>query len=670
MADEVHAPRFTGRTLEEALRRAAKHLKISTWDELRYEVIAQKAGFLFLPPSITIEAWVDAGPAPDDAAVESECSRVVIEDMSIRIEPPRSDDEPETVRIWAVPPVRLFLDGVTLEPYQAFEVTPNDVILADIGVDQIPSSEVLVHISEDQLTASIELERKSAPRFELRCESVPMGYRITAQQVGVNEPAPVTIDEVVQVLRAQGVTYRINEEAIRQVISGEVTGRVVVSEGKPPTPTVPDTIEYRFDTNTRRFDTDEVVDFFEFWVTPCVESGDVIAVRTAGHEGQPGVKVTGEAIPVAPYRPVKLEAGDGAQVSPDGFQVIATRSGRPVLNRNKVAVNRLYELNRGVGLHTSNIHFDGDVVVRGDVNENMLVEATGSIDVNGGGFECLLVAKQHVQVARSFVGSHAIAGGAGGSLGRVYHGIRTILPQLEALVESAQYLDTPGQEDSSRQDAVVRNLLQSRYRTLPSMVDTLLKQVESVSRPLEKKSDYSLELIEFSVPDDVYSIVKLLAASLSRPELLQWDPLKTLIESTKQAMERLEVCLQGDCMARIGYCQSSIIEADGDILILRQGSINSTLRAGRNINIAGVMRGGEAVCLSRFVAKEVGAVAGTSTSISVVDPQGTVKASIVHPNVQLTIGGLSYKFTDSYRLVEAKLTSKGSIMVTSAGREL
>ena len=37
-----------------------------------------------------------------------------------------------------------------------------------------------------------------------------------------------------------------------------------------------------------------------------------------------------------------------------------------------------------------------------------------------------------------------------------------------------------------------------------------------------------------------------------------------------------------------------------------------------------------------------------------------MKASIVHPNVSLTIGNLSYKFIDSMRMVEAKIDSQGT----------
>ena len=88
------------------------------------------------------------------------------------------------------------------------------------------------------------------------------------------------------------------------------------------------------------------------------------------------------------------------------------------------------------------------------------------------------------------------------------------------------------------------------------------------------------------------------------------------------------------------------------------------------MTVTGVVRGGEVVCLKRFTAKEIGTVAGTDTSITIIDPSGSMKASIVHPNVLITIGTVTYRFMDTHRLVEVKLSPQGAIRVESAGREI
>lgn len=671
MTGKVEASRFTGRTVDEALRLAARQLQVDSPDDLHYRVIEERAGRLFVRPKVTIEAWVDQSAEPDETEVTDDCNRITIEGAAIRIEDESDSEESAPVRVFATPPIKLYVDGAEVPSGQAIEVTASNSVIADIGIDQTPSADVLVHVSRDQLTASIEIVKHPVPAYKLGCEPTAIGCQIVAVQDGLIEPAPYTVDEVLEMVQAQGVQYRINEEAIRKAVSGELTGRVVVSQGVPAVPTVQDEIDYKFETDAKRFDSNGVINYYEFYVTPCVEQGDVVAELIQGHQGEPGTKVTGEPIPVAPYKPLKLEAGEGVEISPDGKRAIATHGGRPVLVRNRVCVNRQYELNRGVGLHTSNVHFDGDVIVRGDVSENMLVEATGSIHVSGGGYECLLVAKEQIQVGKSFVGSHAIAGGTGGSLGKIYYGLRTIIPHLEAVVDATRYITGSDSEDAlPRQDAAVRELLESKYRTIPQTASELFKQVEGLNQASDRLEDHSLEYIEFSVPDEVYTLAKLLNASLSRLDLVQWSHLDSMLVTLEKVVRDLGESLKGSCTAKIGYCQSSVVEADGDIHVLRQGTVNSTLRAGGDVFVSGVIRGGEVVCLKRFTAKEVGAVAGTNTSISILDPQGSLKASVVHPNVQITIGGVPYRFVDTYRLVEAKLSSQGTIEVVSAGRAI
>jgi len=665
---ESSAARFSGRTLEEALSRAVHELEASSVEDLDYRIVEQKPGGLLSKSSVVIDAWVKARSPSEGGRADEPKADFAIDGMSIRVKAAPEGEDPEPVSIWSTFPVRLRVNGAELRDGQAAEVTPNDVISADIGINQVPFSQVSVSISKDGLSASISIESSSAPRFELAVEPAQRGYRVVAVEAGVNEPAPISVDEVVKALRDKGVVNHINEEAIRTAIADQVSGEVVVAKGKPAVPTVQDVVNYTFQNGARQHDTEDVIDFHEFWVTPCVAEGDVLAEKIAGHPGEPGMKVTGEEIPVQPYRPVELQAADGAQVSADGTKIVATRPGRPVLINNKVGVQRIYELNKGVGLHTSNIHFDGDVFVKGDVSENMLVEATGSIDITGGGYECALISKQHVQVGRSLVGSHVVAGGAGAGLGRIRLGLGNMVSQLQDIVDSVRHLDEPARGDLSRREAAMRELLETNHRPLSTIANELLQHVEHSRKNSDGARKYTLKYVELGISEDIQSVVKLVSTTVNRIDIVTWPDLCSVLETARQTVERLQDMLTGGCIAKIGYCQSSVVEADGDIHILRQGSVNSSLRSGGNVTVAGVLRGGEVLCLGRVTAKEIGTITGTATSIRILGHQGSLKASVVHPNVSLTIGNMSYKFIDSMRMVEAKIDSQGTLTVTSAGR--
>ena len=86
-------------------------------------------------------------------------------------------------------------------------------------------------------------------------------------------------------------------------------------------------------------------------------------------------------------REVVLSAGEGAILTKDGKRVVATRSGRPTMSRrrNKFKVSVVNELVHAgdVDLSSGNIGFKGDVLILGNVTENMLVESKQDIKING-----------------------------------------------------------------------------------------------------------------------------------------------------------------------------------------------------------------------------------------------------------------------------------------------
>ena len=55
MTSEVQPSRFTGRTLDEALRLAAQQLQVDSPEDLQYRVVEERAGLLFVRPKVTIE---------------------------------------------------------------------------------------------------------------------------------------------------------------------------------------------------------------------------------------------------------------------------------------------------------------------------------------------------------------------------------------------------------------------------------------------------------------------------------------------------------------------------------------------------------------------------------------------------------------------------------------
>lgn len=140
---------------------------------------------------------------------------------------------------------------------------------------------------------------------------------------------------------------------------------------------------------------DGSVDFREMSNTiSVVNAGEVLMVRTPPVEGKAGRNVLGEI--VQPSGGADLPFSNdrkGVCLNPENEnQIISTITGQPVLVPNGIIVLPVLTVKR-VDLASGNIHFNGSVVVNGDVKEGMSVYAVEDITIEGNVFnskiECL-----------------------------------------------------------------------------------------------------------------------------------------------------------------------------------------------------------------------------------------------------------------------------------------
>lgn len=134
---------------------------------------------------------------------------------------------------------------------------------------------------------------------------------------------------------------------------------------------------------TPKYAEDDKIDMRDFGDILCVKKNDSIARRQPPSKGRSGFTVTGRIIPAEPgkWNPIKL--GDNVFIdTADENLVLANIAGLPKVSNSKIEVDNVYVVD-GVNIATGNIHFDGSVIVNGDINEKMRVIATGDVTVNG-----------------------------------------------------------------------------------------------------------------------------------------------------------------------------------------------------------------------------------------------------------------------------------------------
>lgn len=231
------------------------------------------------------------------------------------------------------------------------------------------------------MTASIPATTPT--NIEVRVEK--NGMVATARRTSGTLPSP---KELHVALEKAGVIDGRDEATIASILTGDVAaGRsVIVAQGTPSTEGVSARIEYSFvlaDQNKPFGEVEDAsTDFRQGILVEHVEPGDVLALKYPAVLGHAGRTVTGVSIPAPAVRDTPLLAGQNTKLSSDNLSLVAVAGGRPALIAGRVTVLPVFEV-PAVQYASGNIHYEGAVVVKGDVAEGFIVCAAGDIEVRG-----------------------------------------------------------------------------------------------------------------------------------------------------------------------------------------------------------------------------------------------------------------------------------------------
>lgn len=197
----------------------------------------------------------------------------------------------------------------------------------------------------------------------------------------------ITKEDVTNALIAADVVYGIDSMAIENaIIQNNFHHKIEVARGKEAIHGLDGTIQYLFDIHAKirpEILEDGSVNLKELHLIQNVKKGDVLAIRTLPTDGIEGITVRGRALPPKPGKPVHFKRGKNVVESPDGLQLIADANGQVKLLDDKVTVLQVCEINGDVDNSTGNIHFNGKVIVKGNVTTGFEIQCEGDVEVYG-----------------------------------------------------------------------------------------------------------------------------------------------------------------------------------------------------------------------------------------------------------------------------------------------
>ena len=195
------------------------------------------------------------------------------------------------------------------------------------------------------------------------------------------KPSPELVAKRVE---QAGVLYGVLAEAVAGALR-QSNQRVLCAKGKAPENGVEAQVKYLVDLSQRGKPAElhgGGVDFKDLGLYINIEKGQVLAEKIPATPGVAGMDVCGNPIPAKPGKDIVLHPGANIHVV-DDVKLVAAASGNLVVAGGKLSISPVLQIKGDVDLSTGNIHFAGDVMIKGSVSEGFSVKAGGNVDIAG-----------------------------------------------------------------------------------------------------------------------------------------------------------------------------------------------------------------------------------------------------------------------------------------------
>ena len=548
---------------------------------------------------------------------------------------------------------------------QSQKPAPSNRNADNASATTMSEAEIIVEIAPDGLSATVQVKPAVFGDYRILKE-FPFICNLFEDVVLDECPPSVDPSQVLAALKKGGINQGLDMGAIAAFAANPTVEPQIVAQGTPPVCGKDAYIEFKFEQEARvQLPTDETekIDWRQLVQIPSVKEGTELALKHPAQPGKPGLSVTGQVIPAPEPKDIKLRAGEGCELIED-MRVVARRNGRPAVINGRIEVLPVLVREHGVNLSTGNIRFDGDVVVRGNVDENMAVEAGGDINIIGNAHHATLKAWGQIEVHGNLIGGLARAGGFALLYQEQWANWRNLAKDLAKCVDiMAQMSCYPRLVEAITREGwtrifrklvdyklpAIKGLTERLYAAYSGIDDASVQDALAVLNPLRELlcSDCRSEDVGI---DDLIGINQMIQAYLE----------SLLEQKEKEKLEQKE-----ELSFKAYYIQGANIKATGDIIAFGPGCYQANLKAGRMVKVQGrpgIIRGGTVYANKEIVANEAGSPAGIPTVLK-TNAKGIIKIKKVYPNVTIQVGSFQHRFESGDSYVVARIDEQERLRI-------
>lgn len=294
------------------------------------------------------------------------------------------------------------------EANQAFiQLKAQGVTIADVNEALVNYPRVSIQGFSDLLRAleSGESEKyklgnlKDRVDIELSGDEMTAFLKLNISKLEMDRDEQKIKNEIISVLKTMNVCVGVDTE----LLEGDFmpSRKQVIAQGIQPIPGRDSKYRYfKLSEGKPELKDDGKADLYEMNLIDNVKVGDWLGEKTKPLAGIPGQTVQGKEIPAKCGRDHRLRYDPRSVLElQEGDKIVlrAKKEGAVKLESGKILIQNHLVIPGDVDYETGNIHFDGDVTIRGTIKDKFIVEATGDISVesqNGIGAVGKIVSKK------------------------------------------------------------------------------------------------------------------------------------------------------------------------------------------------------------------------------------------------------------------------------------
>jgi uncharacterized protein len=620
--------KYTGKTLEEALASAEKDTGRSR-KEFIYEVHEEKAGF-FKGKHFVVEI----NGFKQEGKVEIKEGTVIYHKGETT--PSIAPGENVIIKV----------NGSIIS--KATYINEDDLVEIEVKTNTA-ERKLNLDITPDKLSAYIVTEYISQKRYRVINMEPQNSLVVEAEIIEEEYPPRYQKKDIEDILHQNNVRYGIKWENLESVLSG---GKTKIAEGKAVEEPVQDKIKYFFDISDEKkpVEIEGKVDYYSIGEIDFVEKDKILALIEEGTDGKPGFDVCGVVIPCTSRKKLKILSGPGCETINNGKTAKALIGGMPCLKGDRICVYPVHTVPKDVDIKTGNIHFEGDVIVKGSVKEGMKVTAGNNITVFGDVAEAVLESAGNIKIDKNLIASSITAGNQQMNEVNAVEHLKILRDIFTRMLTSYEELKKSG-------------------KLLPSVSIGSLFKVMLQSKLGQIKEKLKLGIYFFIKNQVNKDVMDLWNDSIRIYKMIEdgsFSDINALYVQNKRLIEFVNKydVYQTPADAIIQYSQNSHIYASNNVEVRGKGCYNTNITAENKVTFTGspgVFRGGQIFAKKEIHMKEVGSSAGVLTILKTTK-EGIIEAKTAYQNTMIYFDEHIYKLENPVKMLKA-FYSKGEIIV-------